>query len=166
MVIAAVAVGAVLAASLLFLGSNTSTDQQQTTQTTSSTIKYYKGDVFRLRVFGHADSPDKDEWWLAFNITMTPSEEWSGVAVAPEVFFVQLSDRSYIAGQGVRSPMTFQTGSDAVAVSGKDSFPSTTVQPGKTVSGLVLFLLPKDKSIATVFFNNGQVTADLPQPPT
>ena len=164
-----VAAGAAVAAALLLLGSNTSTDEQQTTQTTwtsATTIQHRGGDVFRVRIFGHADSPDKDEWWLAFNVTMAPSEEWGGVAVAPEVFFVQLSDKRYVAGQGVRTSMILQTGGGAMAASKKDEFPTTTVKPGETVSGLVLFLLPKDSSIAEMFFNNGQVSADLPRPPT
>jgi len=167
-VIMVVTAGAAVAAALLFLGGNTSTDQGQTTQTTWATETTTKlgGDVFKIRVFGHADSADKDEWWLAFNIAMTPTDEWSDVTVAPEVFFVQLTDRRYVSGQGVRNPMTLQTGSDTVSVSGKDEFPTTRVQPEKIVSGLVLFLLPRDTPVAKMVFNNGRVTADLGQLPT
>jgi len=161
-----VAAGAAVAAMLLFLGGNTSTDQTTRTTWPTATTTRLGGDVFKLRVFGQADSTDKAEWWLAFNVTMTPTDEWNDVAVAPEVFFVQLTDRRYVFGQGVRKPMTLQTGSDTVSVSEKDEFPTTRVQPGKTVSGLVLFLLPRDTPPAKILFNNGQVTADLGQLPT
>ncbi len=158
-----------VAAVLLFIGGNTSPDQQQTTQTTTQTsvkVTTLLGDVFRMRIFGLADLPGGDEWWLAFNITMTPSEEWRDVAVGPEVFFAQLTDTSFVVGQGVREPMTLQKAGEAVSVSKEDEFPTTRVQPGGTVGGLVLFLLPKDGSIARMFFHNGEVTADLPKPPT
>ena len=161
-----IAVGAIVVGGLLFFGGNTSTGQGQTTQTTRASETKLGGDVFKMRVFGYADSPDKDEWWLAFNVTMTPREEWSDVLVAPQVFFAQLTDGRIVAGQGVRNSMNLQRGSDTVSVSGKDEFPTTKVQLGAPPSGLVLFLLPKDTSIGKMFFHNGQVTADLPTPPT
>lgn len=122
--------------------------------------------MFRMRIFGFADLPGGDEWWLAFNITMTPNEEWRDVAVGAEVFFAQLTDGGYVVGQGVRQPMTLQKAGEAVSVSKEDEFPTTRVQPGESVGGLVLFLLPKDSLIGRMFFHNGEVTADLPQLPT